>query len=155
MQVWAASNWLTLQPAVEHRKEELIWFDFNPFNRMWCTAFPMALFKCGWTRLFLPCQYLITCYKFGRMIHPNSPKSGFQKKINMQLLCQTVGRNGFILQRALWQVHCGRIDSYMGGKWIVITCLFPVTLGWVPSDLLQEFWIGLLPSLRLAADSPD
>lgn len=74
------------------------------------------------------------------------------KKINMQLPCQTVGRNSFSLPRALWQVHCGRSDSCTGGKWIVITCLFLMTLGWVPSDLLLEFWIGLLPSLRQAAE---
>lgn len=77
-----------------------------------------------------------------------SPNAACKKKFNMQLLCQTVGRNGFGLPRALWQVHCGRIDSYIGGKWIVITCLFLMTLGWVPSDLLQEFWIGLPPSLQ-------
>lgn len=69
-----------------------------------------------------------------------------RKMFNMQLLCQTVRRNGFGLLRALWQVHCGGIDSYRGGKWIVITCLFLMTLGWVPSDLLQEIWIGLTPS---------
>lgn len=83
------------------------------------------------------------------MIHHNSPKNSVQKKFNMQLLCQTVGRNGFSLPRALWQVHCGRTDSYIGGKWIVITCLFLMTLGWVPPDLLQEFRIGLSPPLRL------
>lgn len=56
------------------------------------------------------------------MIHHNFPKCSLQKKFNMQLLCPTVGRNCFSLPRALWQVHCGRIDCYIGGKWIVITC---------------------------------
>lgn len=72
----------------------------------------------------------------------------------MQLLCQTVGRNGFSVPRALWQVHCGRIDSCVGGKWIVITCLFLMTLGWAASDLLQ-FGIGLasrLPRLAVRED---
>ena len=69
------------------------------------------------------------------------------KQFNMQLMwiCQTVGRNSYSLEKALWQVHCGRTDSYLGGKGIVITSVFPMTLGWTPSDLLQEFWIGLPP----------
>lgn len=105
--------------------------------------------------LFLLCWDLISCKEKKVWQHDSSQSPQIpleKKKFNMQLLCQTGGRNGFILQSALWQVHCGRIDSYMGGKWIVITCLVFMTLGWVPSDLLQDFWIGLLFSLQLAAD---
>ncbi len=60
--------------------------------------------------------------KFWRHDSSQFPKMQLAKKFNMQLLCQTVGRNCFSLPRALWQVHCGRIDCYIGGKWIVITC---------------------------------
>lgn len=82
---------------------------------------------------------LSTMKGFSRIIHHNFPKC-FLQKIRRNLHAIT-GSDGW--KKALWQVHCRRTDSYIGGKWIVITCLFLWTFGWVPSDLLQDFWIDL------------
>lgn len=121
-----------------------------------CSAQPfpsMASFKCGWILSFFTLFAYISMQEekssvawFIRM----SPKSWNKNKCNKQLPCQTAGRNGFSLPRALWQVHCGRIDSYIGGKWIVITCLFLMTLGWVPSDLLQSFELAKQLTLQIS-----
>lgn len=138
--------WFWLSDSVEG------WSGLMQGKRTLCAHFPVNGTIWMWMSSFILTllgSYYTEWEKFGAMLHHNSSKNSMQKTFNMQLLCQTVGRNGFSLLRALWQVHCGRTDSYIGGKWIVITCLFLMTLGWVPTDLLQEFRIGLSPPLWL------
>lgn len=145
------------------KRQERGWFGLISmhlqYNTMLCIPFPIHGLIYMRVNLFiftLLQSYFMQGIKFSGMIHHNSSNVACKK--NKKILAITVSdrrKKAFSLQKALWQVHCGRIDSYIGGKWIVITCLFLMTFGWVPSDLLQDFWIGLPPSLQLVVDSSD